>query len=206
MENPALITVEEAKSKVSSKKEFYEAMIRQGFYLPPYGSKSINREYLQSVRSGHWWCPRFDKVQLRPCPCPPVKRVIFREIITLLNGRNWGIINEDCANTEWLLVCLSTLKPDHEFFTKAYVPTAEDSRYSKVKPVANIDNSDGFFDGLPALKSSNGKKSRGHFPFKKVSGFQLGLNNLHRRPVDQESPHVAIIREQLSRLRMQRDQ
>ena len=50
---------------------------------------------------------------------------------------------------EWLLVVLSTLQPNHRYFSKNYYPSDEElgGRGTKVKP--KDDEYDEFFDNLP---------------------------------------------------------
>jgi len=50
---------------------------------------------------------------------------------------------------EWLLVVLSTLQPNHRYFSKSYYPSDEElgGRGIKVKPKEHVP--DEFFDNLP---------------------------------------------------------
>ena len=58
-----------------------------------------------------------------------------------------GIDHPSQVPQEWMLQVLSTLDPEHEFFSKAFVP-----QKSIPKRTVTIDNSDGFYDDLPATK------------------------------------------------------
>ena len=51
---------------------------------------------------------------------------------------------------DWLLVVLSTLQPNHRYFSKSYYPSDEElgGRGTKVKPPKD-DEYDEFFDNLP---------------------------------------------------------
>ena len=171
-------------SKVSSIKEYHEALVRNGIYMPPYASRCITTAYMDKVRAGTVWCPRYVDLKLRPCPHPPVKRVIFRAVTYELNRRgiDFGISSEDHVCIQWLLACLSTINEDHEVFSKNYMPSAEHSRYSKVKPKNTISNHDGFFNNLPVKElKSKGKKTRVQLPFKEVrGGWQFGMS--HENP------------------------
>ena len=77
-----------------------------------------------SVKEGLVWCPKYADVKLRPCPKPPVKKLIFDEIVQILaqDGRHFGIANETRVDVNWLLNCLSTLMPNHAIFQKSYYP------------------------------------------------------------------------------------
>ena len=67
------LTVSQAQSFIKSRKHMYDSMIRNRFYLPSFKSPAITQEYMQLVRSGEYWCPKFDEVKLLPCPNPPTK-------------------------------------------------------------------------------------------------------------------------------------
>lgn len=64
---------------------------------------------------------------------------------------------------------LSSIDPNHYFFHKGYVPSEDDSKYTRYKKREAIDysNDDGFFDGLPThSSSSNSSNSKPQFPLR----------------------------------------
>ena len=52
-------------------------------------------------------------------------------------------------DVEWMLVALATMKPQHRIFAKDYCYQVVKQKEQKVDMM--IDNSDGFFTGLPKL-------------------------------------------------------
>ena len=118
------ISLEEAKAKVATKRDQFDAMLRNGYFLPPWGSTCLTRPYMEKVRSGEFYVPKYEHVRLRPCPIPPLKKRIFDEVMWEIRrvDYNFGIKDETCTNTEWLLIVLSTINQEHEFFGKSYIP------------------------------------------------------------------------------------
>ena len=62
---------------VASVKHLYEIAERNGWYLPALKSNFVNMLYLEWVRSGLIYCPRYEELRLRPCPVPPSKDKIL---------------------------------------------------------------------------------------------------------------------------------
>ena len=160
---------EEVKLKVSSKKHLWDAVKRNQKFIPDFKCKCITIDYLEGVRDGTYWAPNYDMVKMRPCTNPPKKQVIFNEIISICKMQEQvvdiGIKDEHGATTEYFLTLLSTIMPDHVIFSKGYMPSAEHSRYTRQSKKREIclDNSDGFFDGLP-LHLRESKAFAGHKP------------------------------------------
>jgi hypothetical protein len=147
--------LKEASSIVNSKKSYYEACIRNGFFLPSFKSSLITMEYLIAVREKRILCPMHAEIRLRPCPVPPLKELILGEILKCeqIMGFNIGLSKPEDAwlvDSEWLVALLSTMNPDHRFFRKDYKPSPEESR-QRTNPLedACISNADNFFTDLP---------------------------------------------------------
>ena len=64
--------------------KLYDAMERNGFYLPSVGSSRVTKKWLADVRAGCAYCPRYEDVRLRPCPEPPRKSVLAFEVANAL--------------------------------------------------------------------------------------------------------------------------
>lgn len=75
-----LHTANDVSAYFQNKRMFYEAAIRNGFYLPKFKSSIITEEYITDVVNGRLYCPKFDDIRMKPCPRPPDKD----ELITLL--------------------------------------------------------------------------------------------------------------------------
>lgn len=56
---------------------------------------------------------------------------------------------------------LSTLDPDHRFFSKEYIPEGEESRHrSLIRRQIKVEDNGGFFDGLKLKRTGSKKKGR----------------------------------------------
>jgi hypothetical protein len=79
----------------------------------------------------------------------------------------WGFDENTIPNAEWLQKVLSTLNPDHEFFSKKYVRPV----VAKVShPELFVENIDNFFDDLPIPKHK--RKSHKMGTVKKIAEYQ----------------------------------
>jgi hypothetical protein len=128
------IKAQEAQDKVPDKLAFYHSMLRNHWYLPSYNSSIITKNYMEAVRNGLLWCPRYDDVKIRPCPIKPPKHEFAKEIFKLNAKSIWkdklgfNVKDYDKVDLPWLEVVLSTVCPDHEFFTKSYMPPVLSSK------------------------------------------------------------------------------
>ena len=176
-----------------TKQDKYEINQRNGFYMWGYNSSINTVQNIQLVKDGKIWVPMYDEVRLKPCPKPPLKNFMLKAVEQALQEKEeWrvqtvsdleqGLIesNEDLQRAirrpfelsmtgnhqpdiEWLLVVLSTLKPNHRYFSKSYYPSDVElgGRGAKVKHEADADY-DEFFDDLPEhlSKAKYSKKAR----------------------------------------------
>ena len=60
--------LKKVRENIPDKKTFYDAMIRNGFYLPSYKSQIVCIDYLERVKAGEYWVPKYKDIKLRPCP------------------------------------------------------------------------------------------------------------------------------------------
>lgn len=113
MEKKTYVTKEEAKVLTGSKHDMYQAMLANHFYLPNETAACVTIDYMQKVRKGTFWVPKYEEVRLLPCPYPPLKEVIFKEIVdkTKTKGLDLGIKGAHAVDGAWLLVILSTVDP-----------------------------------------------------------------------------------------------
>jgi hypothetical protein len=85
--------------------------------------------------------PSYGDVKLRPCPQSPRKKDIFEVIVKMAteSGINLGINSADLVNTEWLLTILSTINPNHFYFSKDYHPGDLKKEKDKLEFLQNDD-------------------------------------------------------------------
>ena len=67
------------------------------------------------------------------------------------------MIRKKQPDKDWLILVLSSIKPDHEILSLTYEKKVEEKPWDNLYL---IDNNNGFFDGLPLAKQECGKKTR----------------------------------------------
>ena len=147
------VTSEQVHELTGSKKLLYSAMQRNGFYLPTYKSQLVTIEWLLRVKNRKIWCPMYVDVRLRPCPSQPGKVELLEAMANECINRNLPMPVEKTTvlpDKAWCMVCLSTLNPDHAFFSKGYLANKQLTQTQKEEKLVDlIDNSDNFYTGLP---------------------------------------------------------
>ena len=68
-----------AKAKMT-KQDYYETMVRNRYYLWAYSSNVCTLDNLDDVKEGRQYAPVYDEVHLEPCPRPPLKQFVLKEI------------------------------------------------------------------------------------------------------------------------------
>ena len=72
-----MISSKESAQLVKEKKDYYNALKRNGFRLPTYKCSLITRLFLEQVREGQVYCPKYNDLILRsgakPLPTNDVK-------------------------------------------------------------------------------------------------------------------------------------
>jgi hypothetical protein len=152
---------------VRTRLDLWQAMHRSGWYLPPLGA-AVTLSYMQAVRAGQVWCPRYEHVRMRCCLVPPPTKKIMdwvQEALRLQSHyhpqrpQKHGFGERKLPDKQWALHALATLEPHHRIFGKGYVrepaPLGDQPRPSE--PM--VDNADGLFDGLPPRKGKPAKRS-----------------------------------------------
>ena len=138
--NPATIrvTVDDFSRYIASKRDFYDAMVASGYYLPRYKSSMITEEYMRDILGGRTFCPHYKYVKLLPCPRPPPVELLLRKFYRIFESRN--LLN-NCSVDEvhqpdkrWLLDLVSTFRPDDEIFRKDHRPPARANKLSEMRP------------------------------------------------------------------------
>lgn len=123
----------------------YEMTVRNSYYVPARKCPFVTVNYLIGVKNGEVDCPKYAQIRRAPCPTPPRKAELVATLMQVGEDMDldFGLAADGpMPNTAWLLDLLSTYEPGHRYFTKLYRPAKE-------KPERQLDNDDGFFDGLP---------------------------------------------------------
>ncbi len=68
--------------RVKSKLSFYYLLKRrQHWFLPSPTCSLVTMDYLVAVRCGEIDCLKYEDVRLAPCPIPPRKDILLRELL-----------------------------------------------------------------------------------------------------------------------------
>jgi hypothetical protein len=105
MAEDSYITIEQAKELVKSKEHMYKAMQRSKFFLPHLKSSLVTQEYMQGVRSKVLWCPLYSDLKPQPCPDPPSKEFLVKEVLKYAVDKKFdtGIIDMKLPDKGWLI-------------------------------------------------------------------------------------------------------
>ena len=63
-----------------SKEKLYEANVRNGFYMWNYKSSMNTVQNILLVKQGKMYVPKYEEVRLGPCPKPPLKSFVIKEV------------------------------------------------------------------------------------------------------------------------------
>lgn len=70
-----------------TKEEKYEANVRNGLYMWNYKCSMNTVQNIQEVKEGNIYVPRYDEVRLKPCPKPPQKNFVIKEVLIELEKK-----------------------------------------------------------------------------------------------------------------------
>jgi len=146
------LSVKAFAQKVKSKKDLYEALLRNGYYLPKLKSTMCSEHYLVNVMDGTYSCFKAEEIKVRICPRPPPKDVLLEKFAKLMEkkGLHSGLQEDKYPDKDWLIAMIATLNPEDEIFRKDYAPPA---RKNVIEEQKTIRVPAGFFEGLPDSKS-----------------------------------------------------
>ena len=151
---PGYMALYQSQEVIKTKREFHEALDRNGYFVVPFKSGGCTIDYLKKVRAGDVWCPMYVDVKLRSCYHVPNKEVIFVQVnneIKKLKLKPFGFVDSTKVPSNYLIICLSTLNESHHFFDKSFSP--EDLKINTRSRKRRDDNiivqsTDSFFNDL----------------------------------------------------------
>lgn len=136
--NTKKMTVDEFSRLIQNRRDLYEAVVRNGYYLPKIKTTMITEDYMRNVISGKAFCPKYAEIKMLPCPRPPCKQVLlekFHRICQRQNLVHTGVDDKHVPDKRWLLDFVSTFKPDDDIFKKNYIPPAKETKLSELKTI-----------------------------------------------------------------------
>lgn len=103
---------------MQDKRDLYEAVQRNGWYVPSYKSNACNEKYLKKVLLGKVYCPKYEDIKMLPCPRPPSKTVLYEKFKAIMASKKFTIAFDDkhLPDAKWLLAVIATLNPTDEIF------------------------------------------------------------------------------------------
>ena len=147
------VTVDDFSKYIANKRDFYDAMVANGYYMPKYKSTMITEDYMRDILGGKTFCPHYKDVKLLPCPRPPQVDMLLKKFYRICASRNLlnncGVDELHQPDKRWLLDFVSTFKPDDEIFQKDYRPPAKANKLSEMK---TVDVNKSFFENLAPTK------------------------------------------------------
>jgi len=147
------VNVDDFSRYIANKRDFYDAMVANGYYMPKYKTTMITEEYMRDILGGKTFCPHYKDVKLLPCPRPPPVELLLRKFYRICESRNLlnncGVDELRVPDKRWLLDFVSTFKPDDEIFRKDYRPPAKANKLSEMK---TVDVNKSFFENLVPTK------------------------------------------------------
>ena len=135
----------------------HELMTRQGFFLPKFTSKFINRDTLLQIYNGQLFSLKTSAMTFRQCATPPTKIVLIQKLerylatMNLKSGIDLGKGNFPDKN--WLVLAVATLSDGNdEIFDPDYYPSKslkKELEQQLVQPV---------FENIPPHLQAKGNK------------------------------------------------
>ena len=86
---------EESKRFIREKKDFHNALERNGYVCPDVDSRFTTGDVLLAIREKQMYCPTYEDLKRILCPDPPTDIVIRDELVSLVKS---GLHNIDAQN------------------------------------------------------------------------------------------------------------
>ena len=165
-----MLSREQVAEVVRDRVTYYWGMARAGWLLPTIKQSLATLSFLQGVRAGEVFCPHAQHVKTPAvCVTPPPKKVLIDKIFCATvdraeRGEDTSrldnlllLLQKKSADSAWLVQVLHLVNDQDEIFARDYVYVRPRPVKAKVE-MPFMDNSDGFFSGLPKLPASSSSK------------------------------------------------
>lgn len=104
---------------MNDKNAFYSFVSSYGFYLPDINSRIITSSFLMDVLDEKTFCPKKEDIRIMRTWKPVGKKELRDEILKAKPETRLDEYRQ--ADKFWLKAVLSTVKPDHEFFSNEFI-------------------------------------------------------------------------------------
>lgn len=187
-----MIARERAAAVVPDRHGLYIALLRNQNVMPPESDAINTIKFMLGVVEGNYWMLTSNLVVYRVCADPPCRKELASILYDAMKRasldnatqkerkafhRTAEKVIKTPPAVNWMLICLSSIVPDHFVFARDYV---------KPKPVRNgkvvgklVPAYAGFFEGLPAMPKS--KKGNNLSLITKEQREELRVENMEER-------------------------
>ena len=175
----------------------HDAMLRNKYMVPALKNSIVTYEFLEKVKDGMIWLPRSNECFMYSCPSQPNKEVlaqyIYDAINTFLQNADPAAVPREKKDAiralaeavqaqppdkHWQLLVLNHIDPSHMVFQKGYV---KPKGQRKKEDEYQIEDRDGFFEGLPDCKFVKRAKIPGITQEAKLTKRREALERAHAR-------------------------
>ena len=128
------LSVEQARALIPNKASLFDALVRNGYLMPPKSSIMLSMKFMFEVKEKRCWILHTSEVTgVIGCASPPNRQQLsymLNEV--MLNLHSVGeprdsairataeVIKKNPPAVSWMLLVLASLQPDHQVFQKNY--------------------------------------------------------------------------------------
>ena len=101
------LSVNEFSKVVQNRRDLYEALIRNGFYLPKYKTTMITEDYMRNVMHGKAYFPKYAEIKMMPCPPPHTIDVLLKKFHKISRDQDLvltGVDESHMPDKRWWLL------------------------------------------------------------------------------------------------------
>ena len=164
------ISEEHANRYIRTGDHLYAGLVRNKYKMPKKSSALCTIAFMQEVRDGTIYCPRWDVITALPkCFSLPPRNFILDKIVKFVDQQDQSVevmpsvrrlikkMKKRSPDAEWLVDLLGQWDPNDEIFSKNYV-------YVRPRPATaqtiELANDDDFYTDLPLLPCNVMRKTR----------------------------------------------
>lgn len=154
---------------INDKTSLYGGLLRNHLFCPKLKEQMMTTDFMKGVIGyKRYWLPRCQEIRLKNCVDPPPRHELAQMVYDKMMEseptgtepfdssfkRTASVILRKPPKQDWLVAMLATMDPNNRIFDKDYVRPKGKLVEEEEDDADMIDNSDGFFDGLPLAKPS----------------------------------------------------
>ena len=153
-------------------KSCFQALQLIQYATPDAKDKMMTKRFMKGVLQHKFWLPKSDQIKVaRVCTFPPIKSILAQLVYDLLVAlppenaekdkamkRTAILVRRKPPCKRWMLSVIAQMSPNHHIFSKEHTRQEARPRANAAVAAADvqIENPDGFFDGLMQHQSRVG--------------------------------------------------